>query len=106
VRVSCESRDEQLLIQVSDTGEGIAPEMIARLFTPFDRLGAEQRGIDGVGIGLTLSKWLVELMKGTLTVVSEPGVGTTFSVALPLAQHISNERLEANGRQTAVLETN
>jgi PAS domain S-box-containing protein len=69
-------------ISVTDTGRGIRPEDLPRLFDPFDRLGAERTGVQGTGVGLTLSKHLVERMGGELTVRSEPGVGSVFSVEL------------------------
>jgi PAS domain S-box-containing protein len=73
-------------ISVSDTGPGIAPEDAERVFKPFDRLGAERSGVQGTGVGLTLSKHLVEQMGGTLELVSEPDAGATFVVSLPTTQ--------------------
>ena len=70
-------------IEVSDTGSGISKEAIGRLFTPFERLDAATRGIEGTGLGLALARGLVESMGGTLTLSSEEGVGTTVSFALP-----------------------
>jgi signal transduction histidine kinase len=78
--VNAEGRGRLL---VSDTGEGLSPEQIARLFQPFERLGG--RGVEGTGLGLVLSKGLVELMGGTLGVESTPGDGSTFWVELPRA---------------------
>ncbi|HET8871399.1 MAG TPA: ATP-binding protein, partial [Aquabacterium sp.] len=79
-------RDGALIsIQVSDTGLGLTPEQQAHLFEPFNRLGAEQKGIDGTGIGLVIVKRLVELMGGTISVHSQYLVGTTFTVVLPAA---------------------
>jgi PAS domain S-box-containing protein len=72
----------RLRIHVSDTGPGIALDKQARLFTPFDRLGAESTPIEGSGLGLVLSKRLVEIMGGTLTFVSKLGQGTRFTVEL------------------------
>jgi PAS domain S-box-containing protein len=72
-------------ISVSDTGPGIAPEDAERVFKPFDRLGAERSGVQGTGVGLTLSKHLVEQMGGTIELVSEPQAGATFVVSLPTA---------------------
>jgi signal transduction histidine kinase/CheY-like chemotaxis protein len=74
--------EDRLRIEVTDTGEGIGADKLARLFTPFDRLGAEASGVEGTGLGLTLSKSLVEAMGGTLLAHSEPGTGSTFSVDL------------------------
>jgi signal transduction histidine kinase/DNA-binding NarL/FixJ family response regulator len=76
---------EMVRIEVSDTGTGISEEAIARLFTPFERLDAASRGIEGTGLGLALARGLVESMGGTLTLASEEGVGTTVSVELPIA---------------------
>ncbi|MGH7277552.1 MAG: ATP-binding protein, partial [Candidatus Rokuibacteriota bacterium] len=72
-------------IAVGDTGPGIAPAMLDRLFTPFDRLGAEQAGIEGTGLGLALSRRLVEAMGGELRVDSRLGEGTILMVDLAAA---------------------
>jgi signal transduction histidine kinase/ActR/RegA family two-component response regulator len=85
ITVTCTVRDGWVSLAVSDTGMGIAPGLLPRVFNPFDRLGAEQTSIEGTGVGLTLSKGLVEVMGGTMAVESEPGVGTTFTVELALA---------------------
>lgn len=74
--------DNQVTIEISDTGIGLPPDKVERLFRPFDRLGAEQTTVEGTGLGLALSKRLVELMNGTIGVRSEPGVGSTFSISL------------------------
>ncbi len=74
-----------LHIIVADTGTGISPEDMGRVFEPFDRLGAESSNVEGTGVGLTLSKYLVERMGGTIAVVSAPDEGTTFTVELPIA---------------------
>jgi PAS domain S-box-containing protein len=71
-------------VSVSDTGPGLHPEEMAKLFTPFERLGAAGTGVAGTGLGLALSKRLVELMHGTIDVTSSLGAGSTFSVDLPL----------------------
>jgi PAS domain S-box-containing protein len=82
VRITASSDHETLTLAVSDTGPGIAAEDLPRLFDPFDRLGAEATGIEGTGLGLTLSRRLTEAMGGTLEVVSETGVGSTFQLQL------------------------
>jgi CheY-like chemotaxis protein/anti-sigma regulatory factor (Ser/Thr protein kinase) len=85
VRMICrETPGGGLQIRVTDTGPGIPPALQARLFTPFDRLGAEQQGIEGTGLGLVLSRRLVEAMGGGLGVDSALGEGSTFWVELPL----------------------
>jgi PAS domain S-box-containing protein len=72
----------RILILVTDTGMGIPQEKLAQVFVPFDRLGAQESGVEGTGLGLTLSKLLVEAMDGTLDVESEPYIGSTFIVGL------------------------
>jgi PAS domain S-box-containing protein len=69
-------------IVVSDTGAGISPEKLARLFTPFDRLGAEQTGVEGTGLGLALCQRLMQAMKGSIGADSILGEGTAFWVEL------------------------
>lgn len=70
-------------IVVSDTGPGIGPEGMCKLFVPFERLGAEATGIEGTGVGLALSLRLAEAMGGTLEVASTLGQGSRFSITLP-----------------------
>jgi PAS domain S-box-containing protein len=72
-----------ILIKVQDTGIGIAPDQLPKLFTPFERLGAEESEVEGVGLGLALTKRLVEAMNGALHVESEPGKGSLFTIELP-----------------------
>jgi len=75
-----------LRIGVLDTGPGIAPELQSQLFQPFARLDADKKGIDGTGIGLAISKRMVELMGGSIGVESAPGHGSEFWIELPVAQ--------------------
>jgi PAS domain S-box-containing protein len=76
----------RMRIKVADTGPGIAAEAMERLFMPFDRLGAEASGVEGTGLGLALSKGLVDAMGGSLTAESVVGSGSVFSVELRLAE--------------------
>ena len=88
-RITIECRDVgegRIRIEVTDTGVGIPPENLGRLFIPFDRLGAEQTDVEGTGIGLTLARRLVEQMGGTLSVESAVGQGSTFAVELARAE--------------------
>jgi CheY-like chemotaxis protein len=71
-------------ISVRDTGAGLAPEQLAQLFQPFNRLGKESSVEEGTGIGLVVTKRLVELMEGTIGADSFVGVGSVFWVELNL----------------------
>ena len=75
-----------LRIRITDTGPGLPQDKLAKLFTPFERLGAEQTAVEGTGLGLALSKRLMEAMNGTLGVESEVDSGSTFWVELPLVE--------------------
>lgn len=72
-------------IGVQDTGEGIPADKVDRLFVPFERLGAEQAGVEGTGLGLALSQRLTEAMGGRLLLETTPGEGSTFWVELARA---------------------
>ena len=92
-------------VSVRDTGKGLTPEKLAQLFQPFNRLGQEGGVEEGTGIGLVVSKRLVELMGGVIGVKSQVGVGSEFwvdllaataleapeSAALPLAQSAASD---------------
>ncbi|HMC09300.1 MAG TPA: ATP-binding protein, partial [Actinomycetota bacterium] len=75
--LSCAASEDQLTVSVRDEGYGIAPELQSRLFSPFDRLGAEQTEVEGTGLGLALSQRLVQAMGGMLGVHSALGEGST-----------------------------
>jgi len=83
VAVAAERVNGHVRVEVADTGPGVPPDRLERLFEPFDRLGAEHQGIEGTGLGLALSRSLVEVMGGTLTVANRPVEGAAFLVALP-----------------------
>lgn len=73
-----------LRISVSDTGPGIPDDRRQDVFQPFSRLGMERSKVEGTGVGLTISRQLMESMGGTLDFVSEEGKGSTFWIELPL----------------------
>ncbi len=96
VTVSCAPVDGGMIrTSVADTGPGMTPEKLARMFTPFDRLGAEATTITGTGLGLALSKRLVEAMHGQIGVESQPGAGSTFWVDLPASEELRSGRAAA-----------
>jgi PAS domain S-box-containing protein len=79
VEVKCAvTSPERIRISVKDTGAGLPPEKITQLFQPFNRLGQESSAGEGTGIGLVMSKRVVELMKGVIGVESTVGVGSVF----------------------------
>ncbi|MFN3459730.1 MAG: ATP-binding protein, partial [Oceanibaculum sp.] len=73
-------------ISVADTGHGIPAEKLGQLFTPFNRLGAENSDVEGTGIGLVIARRLIEGMGGHIGVESRVGAGTTFWIELPMAE--------------------
>ena len=77
---------EVLRISVRDTGPGIDPTRHEELFEPFERLGAESSGVEGTGLGLSLSKQLMHRLGGAIGVDSVPGEGSTFWIDLPLTE--------------------
>jgi PAS domain S-box-containing protein len=86
ISYSCHaSRDPgQLRISITDSGAGIAPADLKKLFVPFERLAADQTAIEGTGLGLALSEHLLRLMKGKIGVKSTVGEGSTFWVDVML----------------------
>ena len=72
-------------VAVRDSGRGIPAEMMSRLFTPFDRLGAECSAEPGAGLGLVVARALTQAMGGTLEIRSAAEVGTTAEITLPAA---------------------
>jgi len=74
---------DQIRLVVSDTGAGISKENLLRLFTPFDRLGAEQSDVQGTGLGLALCQRLMHAMNGSIGANSAVGQGSTFWLELP-----------------------
>ncbi len=87
VEISAEHRDERVRVSVSDTGVGIAPEDVDRLFDKYEQTRSRAtRGEKGTGLGLYITKQLVELHGSEINVKSEPGKGSTFSFTLPIKQ--------------------
>jgi signal transduction histidine kinase/ActR/RegA family two-component response regulator len=86
VTVGLKPAENRVRIFVRDTGMGIPQDKLAKLFIPFERLGAEGSEVEGTGLGLVLARRLTEAMNGTLGVESQEWVGSTFYVDLPLAE--------------------
>jgi CheY-like chemotaxis protein len=94
------TQDDELAIEVKDTGHGMSVEQMGHLFEPFNRLGAERSHIEGTGIGLMITRGLVELMGGQLQVTSEVGVGSSFTVVLKLPAGHTRLRVEPGSSAT------
>ncbi len=90
-RIACRERqeDDRLVVEVTDTGGGIAPELQARIFEPF----FTTKGPQGSGLGLAVSYGIVQQHGGTLTVMSAPGAGATFTLSFPA--HDTKEMMNA-----------
>jgi PAS domain S-box-containing protein len=88
------SGKDRVRISVKDTGAGLSADQLAQLFQPFNRLGQEESGEEGTGIGLVVTKQLVELMGGLIGVESAVGVGTVFWVEFAAATAPALENIE------------
>jgi PAS domain S-box-containing protein len=89
VTVSMDLQDDVLTLEVADTGIGIAPHEIQRLFKPFEQVHqAQVKNPGGTGLGLAISQRLAQLMQGEITVRSEPGVGSCFTLRVPVGPAI------------------
>jgi len=94
IRVALQRREDNgVIVEVIDEGEGIGPEDQERIFQEFVQLGKTQL-TEGTGLGLPISRRLAELLRGSLTLESEPGRGSTFRLSLPAtAERATSVRL-------------
>jgi len=91
-----------LVMVVTDSGPGMDPEVLARLFTPFEQGdGSITRRVGGTGLGLSITKRLVGLMHGEIRVHSQPGQGSRFEVSLPLRAQLEAEPMPLGALQPA-----
>ena len=94
IKISYRKNDcQKLILSISDTGLGVSPQNLKKMFKPFNRLGAESTAIEGTGIGLVITKKLIELMGGKISVDSIEGEGSTFDIEIPLAE-LSKEQIK------------
>jgi len=92
VWLTVETDADSVQIHVTDTGPGIAAGDIPRIFAPFDRLNTERSSVSGAGLGLPLSLGLMQAMNGEITVASQLGAGSTFTVTLQRAPDVTEPR--------------
>ena len=85
VKVQVRREGAQVAIAVQDSGPGLDAAQQARLFRPFERVGAERGTVPGTGLGLSLSRQLARAMGGEIELESEPGQGACFTLVLPAA---------------------
>ena len=98
VTLTCEARPgDHLRLSVRDSGPGIPGKLLGRLFVPFERLGAEKNGLEGTGLGLALSKQMIEAMGGVIGVESQVGQGSVFWLELPESSEHADE-----GKRTGI----
>lgn len=91
VTVKVHQAGDFTVLEVSDTGVGISPEDIPKIFLPFSRAGRERTGTSSMGLGLAIAKRLAEAHGGTITVESQLGKGSTFTITLPRVKHTAQK---------------
>jgi len=91
ITLRAKAKDADLVVEVEDTGHGIPEEEQQRLFQPYHRQISDREHLSGLGLGLALCKYLVELHGGTIWVKSQVGKGSTFGFSVPLATAIPQE---------------
>ncbi len=89
IEVSAFDDGARILLAVADSGVGLSAAQTERLFQPFERLGAQRGPVPGTGLGLALSRQLVQAMGGSISAESEPGKGSVFRVSLPRAAAVA-----------------
>jgi signal transduction histidine kinase len=97
-----QSMNDGFVIQVADTGIGIAPEDIPKALAPFQQIdGANSRKNNGTGIGLSLTKALIELHGGSLDIESQVGIGTTATVRFPAERSVTESAIAPMSEERA-----
>ncbi|MDH5393005.1 MAG: response regulator [Gammaproteobacteria bacterium] len=94
VTICCQHMTNKMSrISITDTGAGLSPDQQLKLFKPFERIGAEHSSIEGTGIGLVITKKIVEIMGGAIGVDSQPGKGCSFWFELPSDTALSDKQI-------------
>jgi len=96
IELDCQESTKLTRISIRDTGQGLTQEQQSHLFTAFKRLGAEQTQIEGVGVGLVISKKIIEAMAGSIGVESHVGEGSVFWLELPSGVYAAKRDTDIN----------
>ncbi|MFY0680650.1 MAG: response regulator [Thalassovita sp.] len=108
VRIRFEAREPgRIYFEIADNGIGITPEVLGRLFTPYTQASSDtSKRFGGTGLGLTITKQIVDLMSGSIHVESQPGVGSTFSVDIPVKEITAqSDKVDLKGKTVLSLLT-
>lgn len=97
ITLVCRQENSHLILEIRDTGIGIKPEHLKHVFDRFFQADKSRKDREGTGLGLSIAKWIVEKHKGKLTVASEYGKGTTFTMQFP----INKTNPEAKKKETS-----
>ncbi|MCG8670650.1 MAG: PAS domain S-box protein [Pseudomonadales bacterium] len=100
ISIDCESKQGSLRMRVTDTGVGIPTDRYNEVFQPFSRLEFKNSSIEGVGIGLVVTKKLIETMGGAIGFKSEYGIGSCFWIDLPVGEHGLPAKEQASDKDT------
>ena len=106
ITIACDHQSNDILrISVTDTGKGISADKQKQLFQAFNRLGAEQTDIEGTGIGLVITKNIIELMGGSIGVESQENKGSTFWIELPGEELLPEQKNNKMNERTTIITT-
>ena len=110
VRITLEKKvsekQAKILLVVADKGIGIPSNQLNELFLPFQRLGLENKEVEGTGIGLSITKRIVELMNGSIGVLSKENEGSTFWVELDVLESEKASRIQTDQKEEEIVKNN
>ncbi len=94
ISITCINENSNICVIIADTGQGIPADKIETIFEPFSRLGKEYSDIEGTGIGLYVTKKLLDDMQASIYVTSELNIGSTFTIKLPISIIDAQDNIE------------
>jgi signal transduction histidine kinase len=104
IRLHYASKEDEVIFRFTDTGTGIPPHQLSKIFDAFYRATTDGSGSHGAGLGLALVKWIVDAHGGAITVQSELDKGTTFIIKFPVDKKAAAAAPQASGQNQALLE--